>query len=76
VGTITVTFWGRISDQFGKKQQIDLKELGSISDLRKTLGGDLLKPAFRAIVNGEFIANDAPITDGDEVEFMSPVGGG
>lgn len=30
----------------------------------------------RAAVNGEFVANEAPLRDGDEVVFIPPVAGG
>ena len=73
---VTVYFWGRISDQFGKSQDIAIEGMTYISDLRQSFGGELLNPSVRAVLNDQIIADDAPIGSGDKVEFLSPVGGG
>jgi len=73
---ITVSFWGQISDPFGASRKVELDGLNTVADLRKALGDDILNSTIRAVINGSIVKDNTPISDGDTVEFLSPVGGG
>lgn len=45
-------------------------------ELRQRHGFTLPADRVRAAVNGDFVASDAPLRDGDEIVFIPPVAGG
>lgn len=75
-GSVTIRFWGRLSDSFGASQVVDLPAPKSLSDLRYDLGDMLVSASIRAIINGVFVKDDIIVKTGDTVEFLPPVGGG
>lgn len=75
-GSITIRFWGRLSDPFGASQHFDFSKPKSVSELRSELGEILASTSIRAIINGVFVKEDAIVKTGDILEFLPPVGGG
>lgn len=77
--TITITFWGRLSDQFGRMVVSEITETPTIRTLRAGLGEALANANIRAVLNGKILSSQEEgqrLSPGDKVEFMPPVGGG
>lgn len=79
---ILVTYHGIIGDMVGRKrEEVTLPDGATVADLRAELEQDggraaaVLKQA-RPFVAGHMAAKDQALTDGVEVTFMRPIGGG
>lgn len=80
---ITVLFFGRLS-VCGDAMKIDMPE--GVSDTRAladwisvsnpVFAESFVKPGNRVALNQEILCESAPIKDGDEIAFMSPLSGG
>ena len=76
-------FWGRLSDRFGASAELPWPEIGDIDSLKYQLAARydvdaeaLFDPSVRLILNGVMMAKKTPLSPGDRVEFLPPVGGG
>lgn len=77
-------YFGRLMDTLGTPQETialpatvrDTAALREWLDADRVLGGTLLEKTVRLAVNNEIVAEPHPISDGDEIAFMPPVGGG
>jgi molybdopterin converting factor small subunit len=79
---VLVTYHGIIGEMIGRKrEEIDLPADATVADLRAHLErhGDrtaaVLKQA-RPFVAGHLVPKETALTDGAEVTFMRPIGGG
>ena len=79
---ITVTYHGIIGDMIGRKrEEVTLPEGATVADLRAHLEGAggrvaaVLKQA-RPFVAGHLAPKETTLTDGVQVTFMRPIGGG
>jgi len=79
---IVVTYHGIIGDMIGKKrQEVTLPDGATVADLRAAVeakGGRtaaVLQQA-RPFVGGHLMPKETELTDGAEVTFMRPIGGG
>jgi molybdopterin converting factor small subunit len=79
---VLVTYHGIIGDMIGRKQQeLDLADGATVADLRAALEAEsdrkasVLKQA-RTFVAGHLAPKESVLTDGTEVTFMRPIGGG
>ncbi|HSJ99070.1 MAG TPA: molybdopterin converting factor subunit 1 [Myxococcota bacterium] len=79
---VTVRLFGPIREAAGAKElHVQLPPDATAAALRALLAEKhpqfaALGPRLRVSVNREFAADDAPLTDGDEVAFLPPVSGG
>lgn len=79
-----ILYFGRLSDVTGMPGETlalpanisDTQALRSWLDAQKSAGGALLDDTVRLAVNNEIVVDPHPVTDGDEIAFMPPVGGG
>lgn len=73
---VTIGFYGRLAETFGREIEIDLPEGGAtVRDLRARFDG--LDPAgVRALVNDATAPEDARLGPGDRVDFLPPLSGG
>ena len=73
---VTIGFYGRLAETFGREIEIDLPEVGAtVAELRARLEG--LDPAgVRALVNDATAGEDARVNPGDRVDFLPPLSGG
>ncbi len=77
-------YFGRLIDVTGMSQETvmlpatvhDTSALRRWLDTDRSLGGALLEETVRLAVNSEIVTDPHPISDGDEIAFMPPVGGG
>jgi molybdopterin converting factor small subunit len=82
MGHLTVRFYGRLADRFGASLDVPIDErCRSVGDLRGVLdegpdGVGLMSPSIRAVMNDEFVADDHPLSSGNEIEFFAPLSGG
>lgn len=80
---VTILFFGRLSDVSETLTCALPHGVSTINALSNWLGEEnaalreaLLAKGNRIAVNQQIVAVDAPITDGDEIAFMSPLSGG
>lgn len=81
---IELLYFGRVSDLFQcDSERLDLpasvtntSELRTWLDTRSALDGSLLDKTIRIAVNGEMVHDPYPVSEGDEIAFIPPVGGG
>lgn len=81
---VQLLYFGRLSDLAGRSEEAltlpetvtTTSELRSWLDLRFESEGALLEPTVRLAVNNEIVFDPHPVTKGDEIAFMPPVGGG
>ncbi|GGB68268.1 MULTISPECIES: MoaD/ThiS family protein [Henriciella] len=79
-----ILYFGRLSDVTGTFcEQVslpasvsDTSAVRSWLDQENALDGALLEASVRLAVNGEIVTDPYPVTDGDEIAFLPPVGGG
>ena len=76
-----ILFFGRLRDEVGSSiLTAELPDgVRDAGGLRSWLGRDhpaLLDPSVRMAVNATFCAADAPVAEGDEIAFLSPMSGG
>ena len=77
-------YFGRIGDLTGMTEEehalpgdvTTAGQLRSWLDLRFEAQGGLLEPTVRIAINNELSFDSDPVSDGDEIAFMPPVGGG
>ena len=80
---ITVLFFGRLGDA-SETLHMALPEAVSdtngltswLSEQNSALGRELEKAGNRIAVNKTIISENAPLKDGDEIAYMSPLRGG
>ncbi len=80
---IKILFFGRLSDFAGPIACTLPKDVATTQQLIKWLGREdvplekaLTAKGNRIAVNKELVMRNAPIKDGDEIAFMSPLSGG
>lgn len=81
---VTFEFFGRLGDAAGAAQQeADLPDTVQDTDGltrwlkdRHPAGAALTSLAVRLAINDELVSATAPITAGDRIAFLPPVGGG
>lgn len=81
---ITVKFFASLRERMGRaEQQLDLGHDMTVGELWSSLRSEAgvaeasLDPdAVRAAVNHDYVDDDHPLSDGDEVAFFPPVTGG
>ena len=79
-----ILYFGRLGDAAGTMSEhvslpasvSDTLALRKWIDGEKSLGGALLEKTVRIAINSEIVADPHPVSDGDEIAFMPPVGGG
>ena len=79
-----ILFFGRLMDLTGSASETlalpsgvrDTAALRQWLDRDRALGGALLEKTVRLAVNSEIVMDPHPVSDGDEIAFMPPVGGG
>lgn len=77
-------YFGRLSDITGTSEEtlslpLEVETAGDLRqwlDLRFESAGALLEPTVRIAVNSEIIFDSTGLSEGDEIAFMPPVGGG
>ncbi|RIJ18306.1 molybdopterin converting factor subunit 1 [Henriciella mobilis] len=77
-------YFGRLMDTLGRPEETltlptsvrDTSALREWLDRDRGLDGALLEKTIRLAVNSEIVADPHPVSDGDEIAFMPPVGGG
>ena len=78
--TISTQYFAILREQRGlahEKLQTSATTPGGLySELKEKHGFTLPVDRIRAAINGEFVASDGPLSDGDEVVFIPPVAGG
>jgi molybdopterin converting factor small subunit len=72
---VTIGFYGKLAERFGRETQIDLPEGATVAHLRARFDG-LDAVTVRAIVNDETAGEDIWIRPGDRVDFLPPLSGG
>ncbi len=82
---IKILYFGRLSDRAGRREeQLDLP--GGVSNLSglknwleesRELGGALMEPSVKTMINQVLVHEDAaPLVGDEEIGFLPPVGGG
>lgn len=73
---VTITFYGRLAERFGREQEIDLPGgSATVAALRARFDG--VDPArIRALVNDKIADEDTEVGVGDRVDFLPPLSGG
>ena len=76
--TVDVKYFALFRERMGKDEERIETDAATVAGLYTQLQSRLgLAPeAVRAAVNGEFVADDHPLKEGDEVVFVPPVAGG
>ncbi len=75
VAVVTVLFFGKVADQFGRQRQVELPAGGcTVADLRRLLG--LSQPGVRASIDRQIVGEAAVVGPGAEVAFFSLFSGG
>ena len=77
-------YFGRLSDVTGTPEETitlpaairDTSALRRWLDTDRGLGGALMEKTVRLAINSEIVTDPHPVSDGDEIAFMPPVGGG
>ena len=77
-------YFGRLTDLTGPPAQTtslpsdvsDTASLRAWADAEFGGTGAMLESTVRLAINNEIVEEPAPVTDGDEIAFMPPVGGG
>lgn len=77
-------YFGRLMDVTGTAEETitlpatvrDTSALRRWLDADRALGGALMEKTVRLAVNAEIVMDPHPVSDGDEIAFMPPVGGG
>ncbi|MGB0906523.1 MAG: MoaD/ThiS family protein [Maricaulaceae bacterium] len=80
---IKILFFGRLSES---SPELTVKLPDAVTDLESlkawlsaentVLGQALARPGNRAAINQDMMTGNAPVNDGDEIAFMSPLSGG
>jgi len=81
---IKVLYFGRLSDRAGRhEERLDLPQgVTHLSGLKNwlenshDLGGALLDPSVKTMINQVLVHEDAALTGDEEIGFLPPVGGG
>ena len=81
---VQILYFGRLSDVTGTSGEAitlppdvrDTLALRHWLDETKATNGALLEQTVRLALNNEIVEGPQPVSDGDEVAFMPPVGGG
>lgn len=77
---LSIQYFAILREQRGvTREQLDTSAAtpsALYEELRARHAFTLPADRVRAAVNGEFVANEAPLRDGDEVVFIPPVAGG
>ncbi len=81
---IKILYFGRLSDRAGlREEQLDLP--GGVTHLSglknwleesRELGGALMDPSVKTMINQVLVHEDAALTGDEEIGFLPPVGGG
>lgn len=73
---VTIGFYGRLAERFGREIELDLPEGGAtVAELRARFEG--LDPAgVRALVNDATAGEAVRVGPGDRVDFLPPLSGG
>ncbi|AOV15704.1 molybdopterin converting factor subunit 1 [Acidihalobacter aeolianus] len=74
--SITVRYFASLRDRVGRaEEQLDAAGIATVGDVRARI-----EPAagtrILAALNQEYVGDDHPVVDGDEVAFFPPVTGG
>jgi len=80
----TILYLGKLVERVGASSEtLDLPPSAQTSeslrewlDTERELQGELLERTVRIAVNGEITAGDIALSNGDEIAFLPPVGGG
>ena len=80
---MTIHFYGKLADAFGRSIDLDLAEACSVAELRERLSHDypdaaemLSSGKLRACVDNAIVPADALVNPAETVEFLPPVSGG
>ena len=81
---IKVLYFGRLSDRAQRREeQLDLPQgISTLSGLKnwledsRELGGALLDPSVKTMINQVLVHEDAALSGDEEIGFLPPVGGG
>ena len=81
---IKILYFGRLSDRAGRREeQLDLPQgVNTLSSLKnwledsRELGGTLLDPSVRTMINQVLVHEDTALVGDEEIGFLPPVGGG
>ena len=81
---VQVLYFGRLSDVTGTAGEAitlpaDIRDTLALRhwlDETKAANGALLEQTVRLALNNEIVEGPQPVSDGDEIAFMPPVGGG
>jgi len=72
---VTIGFYGRLAERFGREVAIDLPDGATVASLRARFHG-LDAATIRALVNDATAVEEAPVGPGDRVDFLPPLSGG
>ena len=80
----TLLYFGRLSETLGTSSQMlllppdvaDTAALRTWLDTTYELDGAMQEASIRIAINDEIVAEPAPLSDGDTIAFLPPVGGG
>jgi len=79
-----ITYWGKLADVTGRasetyalpEQVQDTSALRAWIDTQTGGDGVFLAPENRIAINDEIVTEPCAVTDGDDIAFLPPVGGG
>ena len=79
-----ICFYGRLAETFGHECEVPLPREGcTVGELRALIAEispaakeSILRPGVRAAIDDQFVVDDAVMTTGQRIEFMSPLSGG
>lgn len=76
--TITIRYFASLKERMGRVQDtLSEGEARTVREVWERVAAGLpLPPNTLAAVNLEYVSNDHPVRDGDEVAFFPPVTGG
>ena len=72
---ITIGFYGRLAERFGRQVDVDLPDGVALSELQSYFDG-LDADKVCTLVNDETVTGDGWIYPGDRVDFLPPLSGG
>ena len=72
---VTIGFYGRLAERFGREVALDLPADATIATVRARFDG-LDAATVRALLNDATAMEDAPVGTGDRVDFLPPLSGG
>ena len=78
--TVTVRLSGPLAARLGSRRTVQLPDGATvealIAEIASLAGAGVEARGLAAVAGGEFLARDAPLADGQQVDVLVPVAGG